>query len=294
MHFVYLATTLDGLRRVIVKIRGDTYARLPSLACERGTIEREVAALRLLSSIPDLQGRVPNLLYADTLGRHMVATEVGVAGFSLARTIMTRGVMPAGIAQSIGSLLGLIHSATDEFISGAGEEPFFERELRLKLLYQKLPGLDGLVASTRVGPRAFVFGDCSPKNIMLCAEGNVGFVDFDNAHFGSRLLEIGYAAAHILLHGGAVGASLGELHSDFLAGYQCYRPLPEDALFAAAIGGALLYRLKNAVIPYQCGLRAPEKTRWASALVLALSCPQRLSTAGLLRLLRAPTEDSRE
>jgi hypothetical protein len=147
VHFVYLATTHDGRGRVIVKIRGDHYAELPAISCEPAAIQREATALRLLASVPALQGLVPRLLYADSVRGHLAMTEVAPGGCSLAEILEDSQRIPPGMAGLTGSLLGLCHTATADLSPDPEDEPFFEREPLRHRRSQKYPACADLLDS---------------------------------------------------------------------------------------------------------------------------------------------------
>lgn len=292
VHFVYLAAN-DSQQRVIVKVRGTHYARLRSLPCEPTEIQREITALLLLNDIPALKGIVPRLIYSDSARGHIVMTEVEFRACSLAVLLRTRKSFPPGMARLIGSQLALCHVATTQLTGNSQDEPFFERELSLKLLRHHQPVLEDVASMLRGETRRFVLGDRSPKNIIIGKAGTIYFIDFDGAHFGSQLFEMAYTAAHLLLHGAALGQDLGLLHSEFLCGYKPYASLYDESLYVASVIGALLYRLNNAVIPYRCQLSPNSRKRLASVLLDLLSRQRQLGIDDLLDTLAGAAIDRR-
>ena len=113
----------------------------------------------------------------------------------------------------------------------------------------------------RTEPRQFVLADLSPKNIGRDTDNNPTICDLDAFCKGNLEYALSFLPGHLLLHTMGDSNSAHQLIMGLLKGYAEVLPVVDfdSPLFKKLTLGAVLYRLRNDVIPYNLSL--PEATK---------------------------------
>lgn len=191
-------------------------------------IETEVAALRVYSELTP--GVVPRVIAHD-LENHVFAMEFLDGDARNWQSEIAEGRVHAASGAWAGELLGTWHSRTlrSEILEKFQNAEAF-RQLRLRPFYEAVmerrSGLASAIAPYRAQLEderlCLVDGDFAPKNILVVPGGGGFVVDFEVAHAGSPLFDLGFFLSFVVLS--AVcwpehAADLRALGEGFLAGY---------------------------------------------------------------------------
>jgi 5-methylthioribose kinase len=192
-------------------------------------LESEVAALRLLYEL--MPGVVPRVLAHDP-GAHVFAMElVPPEARNWQAEIGAQRVHPE-VGGWAGSVLGTWHLCTS---AAAEVEPPFDRfelfeQLRLRPFHETVierrPELAGAIgpylAELRSARRCLVAGDYAPKNMLVIPGGRRWALDFEVAHRGNPVFDLGFFLSFLVLSAVRWPRLTGELRdaaAGFTAGY---------------------------------------------------------------------------
>ncbi|MEU6349614.1 phosphotransferase [Streptomyces sp. NPDC047072] len=263
---------------VILKIRRDRYARMPSLRTDPTVIDDERRALTVYGSIAPTV--FPQVLGFHAEAHTMILSDVFPGGRNYHDQLTER---PATAAEMtlLGRTLRRIHHAAqdaDTAFRTRSNQWFQERSF---LFCLRATGHHVLAQTceelSAVPHPQLVLGDLAPKNLHLTTS-SVAICDLDNVHAGWPPYDIAYFLAHLLIHHLGRPGHLRTLVPALLTAYfdaeppLCLAPA-EALLLAKVVAGVVLYRLDETV-PYPL----PGPT------VLADQCRTRV-----LRLLDAET-----
>ncbi|MFE6412188.1 phosphotransferase [Streptomyces sp. NPDC057837] len=250
--------------RVIIKIRREHYARIPSLRADPALIGDERQLLELYhAAAPGVFARVL-AFHHDT--HTMVLSDVFPDGRTYHQHLSERSATPGEMAR-LGRTLRRIHLATRDTRLPERQEldprfPAYQHDFALRS--QRHPVLDAACAKMAGRPeRQLVLGDLAPKNISI-TDARIGLCDLDNAHHGWPLYDLGYFAGHILIHHLTRPHELPALVTALLTGYLGDQALARaDAVLTATVAaGAILYRLGDSIVPYALGQPAELADRY--------------------------------
>lgn len=276
--------------RVIVKVRGRRFARIPHITTDPALIAIEHRALALHHSLlPDL---FPRVLAFLPEAHAMVMTDVFPDGRTWREHLDQHPATPEECTR-LGTALARIHRATaglPPMRDGDGDDCFrTEHAYGYCLCACGHPALDEACRHLDALPgRQLILGDSCPKNLSL-AGGRTAFVDLDNVHMGAPLFDLGYLLAHLVLH-----HLTRPEHLDSLAGFlDAYaltrpgRPWRGDTLLATVAAGVLLYRLEARSVPYPATAPPAARERMRRSLRRLLdtgpfTVPNLLNAAGLV------------
>jgi 5-methylthioribose kinase len=200
-----LAVATDRGERYIVKqalpkLRvSDTWLASP----ERG--RTEAAALLLVGKIAPTS--VPRVLDFD-VASNIVTLECAPSSWRNWKGDLLAGHVDVNVAEWLGQTLADIHTTTAadvETRSMFDQTDAFE-QLRIAPYYRttaaRLPELAGAINERidRLSQRrlCLVHGDFSPKNVLV-GPGGRWVIDFEVAHFGSPVFDLGFLVNHLLL-----------------------------------------------------------------------------------------------
>lgn len=262
----------------VLKLRRSRFARLPELVTRPDLVAVEAAILRRLAG--ELGDALPGVLAVHPDRGALLLTDLGPGRPTLAETWQASDptVEQAG---RLGRLLARLHAIGAPGGLRDGDDAEVRRHLTGYAFGPAAhPRLAEAAARCLAEPGRPVHGDVSPKN-LLEAPDRLLLCDFDNAHLGSATLDLGYAAAHLVLHGGGSRP----VHA-LLAGYdpESAGARAADPWFATVVAGVLSYRLASPVVPYPLPIGAGARRASASALLGLLDAgPPRLdAVAGCL------------
>ncbi|MER6408991.1 aminoglycoside phosphotransferase family protein [Streptomyces viridosporus] len=241
--------------RVIIKIRREHFARIPSLRADPALIGAERRLLELYHAAAP--GVFPRVLAFHDDTHAMVLSDVFPDGRTYHQHLLERSATVGEIAR-LGRTLRRIHQATRDARAPQRQAldprfPAYQRDFALRSLGH--PALDAACVEMADRPEGqLVLGDLAPKNISLTG-ARIGLCDLDNAHHGWPLYDLGYFAGHLLIHHLSRPHELPALVTALLMGYQGKRTLTRSdaALTATVAAGVVLYRLGNGVVPYSLG-----------------------------------------
>jgi 5-methylthioribose kinase len=168
--------------------------------------ESEVAALQLLSELTP--GAVPAVLAHDP-ENHVVAMELLPAAARNWQAEIGDGRVHSDLGTWAGRTLGIWHARTSmrpELTSRFDDFESFE-QLRLAPFYETVmsrrPDLAGAIqpyaVELRTVRRCLVDGDFAPKNMLVAPDGRSWVLDFEVAHTGNPVFDLGFFLSFVLL-----------------------------------------------------------------------------------------------
>ncbi|MFF2374927.1 phosphotransferase enzyme family protein [Streptomyces xiamenensis] len=250
--------------RVILKIRREHFARIPSLRADPALIGYE---RRLLELYHRAAPRIfPRVLAFHDHTHTMVLSDVFPDGRTYHQHLIERSAT-AGEMERLGRTLRRVHQATRDARPPQPQTldprfPAYQQDFALRS--PQHPAVDAACAEMASRPdRQLVLGDLAPKNISI-TDAHIGLCDLDNAHHSWPLYDLGYFAGHLLVHHLARPHNLPALVTALLMGYQGKQPLtrPDAVLTATVAAGIVLYRLGDGIVPYSLGQPAALTDRY--------------------------------
>jgi len=254
-HRVYCLEAND--RKSYLKIRGDHFAAIPSIACNPADISHEYEAIRKFSrAAPE---HFPQVVTFDPDRHYLVVTDVVGDGEKL-EDVLVRGERPDGIFGLYGQTLSLIQRATAairEPIRSSGDEEYYKIVLGHRFGYRHHPVLDAVVEKLgTLSNRQLIMADPAPKNMGIKNNKTLTFFDLETAHQGNPEFDFAYGLAHTLLHTIPQVEDMQTATRQFLDGYG---PVAYDHKLVTQLAlGIILYRL-HSIIPYPVRLSSGEK-----------------------------------
>ena len=198
------------------------------------------------------------------------------------------GKLDPATAYRAGELLGKVHrgSAKQSDLRLKFADTSFFEELRIEPFFQRVaesvPECRKAVLSVaddlRSTRTALVHGDYSPKNI-LADGGDVVILDFEVAHWGDPMFDVGFCVSHLILKGlrrQANPAGFHHLITRFLNGYDPLGGIADEDHLTRVAGSLMLARLKGASpVDYLADIDCGEAERIAVAMTLSRHEPLR-------------------
>lgn len=241
--------------RVILKIRGNCFANIPTISTDPTLIADEHYSLQVYGRA--LPGLFPTILEFLPNAHAMVMTDVFPDRRNWHEHLNQR---PATTNETVrlGQALARVHNATAVLrtpIRCQGDDWFREHTFDFCLRPSQHPALlDACTELATLPDQQLVLGDVAPKNLSLAAD-RVAFVDLDNVHRNAPLYDVAYLLAHILLHHLRWPTKAPTLTTALLDAYAAAtrehnRRWAHDTLMAAVAAGVILYRLDARITPY--------------------------------------------
>ncbi len=240
---------------VILKIRGDRFARIPALRTDPALIADERQALEVYAAAePSV---FPRVLAFHARSHAMILSDAFPDHRNYHQHLDERPATAEEMTR-LGSTLRRIHQSTQNVrtaIRSQGDLLFREHTFDFCLRATGHDVLAQACAELTVLPgQQLILGDLAPKNLSLAA-GGVAICDLDNVHWGWPLYDVAYFLAHLLIHHLRWAGHLRTLVTALLAGYLGGGPLvrrapADDMLMATVVAGVVLYRLANDTVPY--------------------------------------------
>ena len=263
-HNVYKIDSRDS--SYYLKIRGDHFVTIPTIACNPNDIEHEHRALIMLGGVvPNL---VPQVHSYNPDEHYLVVSDVIGKGKKL-ETLFEERHIQKQIFEKYGQTLGVIHNATQnisEPVRVNGDKEYFQKVLMHRFGYRNNSTLNLLIQElSALRNRRLILGDAAPKNIGVPhKDGLLTFFDLETAHAGNAEFDFGYAIAHVVLHTLTNKKLMLKSIEEFVEGYGNSNFDPN--LVEKIVKGILLYRL-GSIIPYPIKLTV-EKKKKAEAIIL--------------------------
>ena len=248
--------------------------------------DTEAAALRLCGELTP--AAVPRLL-AHAPEQHVLAMELLPAAARNWQAEIGAGRTHAGEGRWAGVTLGTWHAATAGRADVAAAFDDFEafEQLRLRPFHETVmrrrPELAATLApyveELRNTRRCLVHGDYAPKNILVAPDGRRWVLDFEVAHTGNPVFDLGFFLSFVVLSAvrwPALTAELRRLGDGFLAGYgETAGPgFAGDAASITGHTGCLVLARTDGTSPAQF-LDEPSRERARTVGVSLLERPER-------------------
>lgn len=270
VNYVY---RVEGERGTLyLKVRKTEFSALPLLNSNPADIRYESKALDILSSaFPEV---FPNQVAFYPKESMMVLSDAIGNGVRLDEAFR-RGTFSEESSASLGSLVGRIHTKfrdADISIREDGDEEYHTKNLEYRLGYHKNHELDSLVSRLKQGPRQLILGDLSPKNMGVGPDGKFTMWDLEIAHRGNPVFDVGFLAAHVVLHSRDGTEKPGRLLKALLDGYYSTADkVGVDGIdLKQIVLGIILFRMRNEVIPYMMEVAAEDRNRISDSASLLL------------------------
>ena len=244
---VFLVQSAAGpdliVKRSIPKLRVEADWRAP--------VARDAQEVAWLRTVREIDPHLAPEVLAWSPEQHLFVMERRSG--AVWKQAMAEGRIDPGLAGQAGRALSRVHTATTArvVIAARFPDPSNFAALRIDpfILYtaERHPDvaarLKALAADLQSRRTALIWGDASPKNILVAADGPV-FLDAETATMGDPAFDLAFCLAHLLLktvwlapQTPALLASFAALRDAYLAGFEA------DASFgtrAASLIGALL------------------------------------------------------
>jgi 5-methylthioribose kinase len=158
----------------------------------------EAEALELMVGLAP--GSVPRLLDLDSKTFTLVMEEAP-AGWQPWKALLLEGTVDTGVAERLGELLSVLHSADAD--SGSAESFEAQRvDPYLRTIQHRHPTLaeqieryiERLLATTE----CLVHGDYSPKNVLV-GDNGLWVIDWEIVHRGDSAFDVAFLLNHLLL-----------------------------------------------------------------------------------------------
>ncbi len=246
--------------KYFLKIRGDHFASIPSIACDPGDIAHEHKALTMFGNVAP--ARFPRVLSFNNVAHYLVLSDVIKDGEKL-DVAFKRGTVPDNIFTIYGDTLAELRRATHEStepVRSGGDNDYYQRVLGHRLGYRNHPvlntAIDGLTALPH---RQLILADAAPKNMGIQHKRNLlTLYDLETAHQGNPEFEYAYGAAHTLLHSLPRRDHMHNAINQYTKGYG-EAPYNAQLIFRLVLG-LMLYRLRS-IIPYPIALRSRSRQK---------------------------------
>jgi len=239
-------------RQLVVK---RSIPRLRVEADWRAPVERDAIEADWLETVGAIDQRLAPRVLTRSAERHLIVLEWRDGPVWKAE--LAAGRVDVAFAGQVGRDLARIHAATAGRADIAARFPDADNFVALRidpfLLYTAdrhadvAPRLRELANDLARRRTALIWGDASPKNILVGAGGPV-FLDAETAAFGDPAFDLAFCLTHLLLktiwlapHAPALLASFAALREAYLGGFAADREFSTRA--AALIGALLLARV---------------------------------------------------
>jgi 5-methylthioribose kinase len=246
----------SGARFVVKR----SIARLRVAADWRAPVERDTAEVAWLRTVREVDARlVPEVLAWSHERRLFVMPWLAPADHPVWKQEMAAGRVEPAFAASVGRGLARVHSALANRADVAARFPTADYFAALRvdpfILYTAerhpdvAPRLRELAADLLARKTTLIWGDASPKNILVGPEGPV-FLDAETATIGDAAFDLAFPLAHLLLKtvwlapsAEALMASFEALRDTYLAGVNFEAAAPLSRRAAALVAAVLLARV---------------------------------------------------
>jgi tRNA A-37 threonylcarbamoyl transferase component Bud32 len=199
-------------------------------------IVTEAAALRLAGDV--LIDAVPVVLDLDPL-RHVMVIERAPTSFENWKSMLLEGRVDVAVGMRLGTMLAAWHSATfrrSDLVAPFGSLQAFI-DLRIRPFYRGVAEhhpelksvLDDLAIRLLTRHDCLVHGDFSPKNVLTDGD-RVWVLDWEVAHLGDPVFDLGFLLAHLLAKSVHVPSAAAEYRSCATSFVDAYVAAAHDGL----------------------------------------------------------------
>ncbi|MET8679496.1 phosphotransferase [Streptomyces sp. NPDC004647] len=247
---------------VVLKVRTERFARIPTLRTDPTLIADERRALEVYGGL--VHSVFPKVLDFHADAHAMIMTDVFPDRRTYQDHLLQRPATSRELTR-LGTTLRRIHEATRTVrvpIRSQGDVWFRDDTFRFCLGSTPHDALTQACEELReIDGQQLILGDLCPKNVSLAA-GGVAICDLDNVHHGWPLYDLGYLFAHVLIHHvGPTARRADRLAAALLDAYAGGEGIAaaDRALMAKVSAGVILYRLVNGVVPYELALSSVQR-----------------------------------
>jgi aminoglycoside phosphotransferase (APT) family kinase protein len=255
-HRVYGIESEDG--KYYLKIRGNHFAAIPSIACNSADIANEYRALVLFSQAAPKH--FPRVFSFNNEFHYLLISDVVREGEKFDTLLLNNKVSDETYG-AYGQTLASLKQATitlKESVRSDEDREYYKTVLHHRLGYRNHPILNAAIAElSSLSNRQLILGDAAPKNIGVQKDATMfTFFDLETAHRGNPEFDYAYGLAHALLHALPHREYMQKVATLYIQGYgeTSYNPL----LIYRLLAGIILYRL-NSVIPYPIALSSEQR-----------------------------------
>lgn len=232
-----------------LKIRGNTFARVPEIKTRPERIGAEASALKLFGDYaPDY---FPNLIHYDDKLNYLLMSEVMAGEKTFANRLREDKPM-VGDSWRVGYALGEVHAKTKSVtqdVRWPNDTRYRDEAMYYTFQRNGHPVLLKTLVELLLEPRQLIIGDLSPKN-MYVSDTDVKFFDLETAHQNSSTYDIGYALAHLVMHS-LKSDEQNEVTLAFMEGYRNHNNIDSQSeTLIGVVAAAMLYRLDSPTLPY--------------------------------------------
>lgn len=249
VHHVYKIVTNRAV--YYLKVRGTTFAKMPSVKSRPEDIEFEYRALKQFHAIAPQS--FPEVIAYDRAGSKILLSSIMTPDTNL-EFLLNNGTVNSAHIECIAQLVAYVHRElcdSSEIIRGQNEDEYYENNLCYRLSSLGRQPLNDSVARLQKHKKQIIFGDLSPKNMAIDDKG-VYICDLDAAHYGNVVFDIGFFAGHLLLHTfNQRNSYLAEAFiNTYLNNTSSHITDEDEKLLARIMIGTCIYRLDNLMVPY--------------------------------------------
>lgn len=276
---VFLIRSSSG-RELVVK---RSIPKLRVRADWRAPVDRVAQEVAWLRTVRGIDPRLVPEVLAWSPDDHLFAMEKRSG--SVWKQAMAEGHVDPAFAGKVGAALARIHAATARQAGIAERFPdpsnFFALRIDPFLLYtarrhpDAAPMLTSLAADLQISSDTLIWGDASPKNILL-GEGGPVFLDAETAAMGDPAFDVAFCLTHLLLktvwlapHALRLWASFAALRDAYLAGFAGDQGMGRRT--ASLIGALLLARVDGKSPAGYLSMEQDEIVRRRAKMILAHS-----------------------
>lgn len=239
----------DGRHRVVVKrALGQLRTERAWFSSPRRALD-EATALRIVAGLTPRA--VPRVLAVDA-DAATIALTAAPPGWRDWKSLLLAGEVDVAVGQRLGQLLACWHDRTTGQESVHEMLPDLDRmvSLRLDPFHRVIchghpdlrPRIEQAVHQLLQRRLCLVHGDFSPKNVLV-GPGGLWVIDFEVAHVGHPVFDVGFLQAHLLLKGLArpeSAVALADTAAAFVRAYAASPWAPEVAELLALHTGCLV------------------------------------------------------
>ncbi len=236
----------------IIKLRGTSFSALPEFPTDPNNIKYEYRALQFLAGIEPTV--FPHVLGYSEEEHFILMTDVMPSRRTLETDLEEKVVDPAFVID-LSKTVARVHRKLKPFQKkwrDQDEDSTSKQEMYYRLGYHNNPILNATISQVVDLPHQLVLADLSPKNIGKNADGRVSICDLDSFCRGNVEYALSFLPGHLLIHNLTDFETARVLVTSAIEGFKSELPnIDYDSIFfKRLVLGAILYRIRNKVIPY--------------------------------------------
>lgn len=264
LHYVF--KVVGSKRIAYVKIRGNTFAKLPDIKTVPQNIKYEYRALNILYNLEPETFPQPLLFDED---RALIAMSDVIPNGRTFQQEFQENTISENDMLELGTTVGRVHTKLGPYqqpIRDNGDQVNYLKDLTHRFGYQNHPIINEVISELEKNPSQLILADLSPKNIGRGSHRQITICDFDSFFLGNPLYPLAFLTGHVLVHSldssrkseALVYALLSGLKQEFPNGDY------DSDLYIKTTLSSVLYRLRNPKINYPVPLSEQERLQKAT------------------------------